>query len=161
MEQELIEMLSRRTPREWASELPYTDEEYLARSIRVVESFLPEWEERYPNDQIPSRAVDSARALLKERTSGLESQAELLAKECSKARKRSLGYTYRIAESAREIAKAAATTDSQRRIELIGESLSYAEEHVLYMHAVKGNYGKEPEVRHGFLMLIGEPIENA
>ena len=157
MEESLIEMLANRPPREWASELGYTDEEYLARSIRVVESLLPEWAERYPEDQIPGRAVNAARALMKERTPGLEKQARLLAKECSKARRRSLGYTHRIAESVREIVNAAAATNPQRRIDFVSKSLSFAEEHVVYMHAVRGDYGKESEVRREFLMIIGKP----
>ncbi len=141
-------------PKDWFDHLDVSDSEFLKFGIIVVETLMPDWQDRNPNDTTPVRAVEAAKNLLEEPTDNLRSHAKVLAKGCTKSRKASLGYDHRIAEAARAIANAAAQTSPDQRIEAVSEAFQRAEDHLVYMYSVAGVYGKEGEGRAGFISSI-------
>jgi len=138
-------------PKTWISQIDCDRETAVRMAIAVVEGILPEWREKRPTDTAPLRAVDAARSNPSPPTENLRKHVKALAKACTQARSRSLGYEHLIAEAARAVAHASAATDDSEALAAAAEALSKTEEHMLYRFSVKGMYGKESEIRQDML----------
>ena len=150
MDAALTDRLTAIEPEDWFNYLNVSADDFLRIGIAVVDTLIPDWNTRNPQDTVPPRAIEAAKSVLADPSDGLRSHAKVLAKCCSDSRKKSLG----IVEAARAIANAAVARSPERRIENTAEALHWAEDHLKYMYSIDAIYGKEPEIRRSFLAAI-------
>jgi len=139
--------------RHWPERFRCSNEMSVLLAVAAVDWLLPDWTRARHSETAPVRAADAARSHPRAQDENLRRHARALAKACTSARARSLGYEHRIAEAARAVALASAATSDSATVDAVSEALSKVEEHALYVFAVKGVYGKEPEVRACILSL--------
>ncbi len=132
-----------------------TSDQLLKLAIAVVRSLLPAWEDAYPSDRRPKRAVEAAEEWLLQKEPGFVAHAKIMAKECTKARRTTMGSMHRTTEAARALAQAAAANSEQERIRKVSEALEAAEEEQRYQLSVKAVYGQEREIRRIFIEAAG------
>jgi hypothetical protein len=119
---------------------------------------LPIWEQRSSNDRTPHRALEAAESCLRRQSEEARQHALILAKACTKARARTLGYTHRTAEAARGVARAAASKSPTELEQSLAEALGAVEDEVAYAYAVDAVHGKEREIRGRMIDALAESL---
>ena len=139
-------------PREWFSAIDVESNDLLLSCVAaVLQLVTPEWQSNRPNDSVPIRAIEAALNYAENPSRNIKKHVSTLAKGCSSSRRKSLGYEHRIAEAARAFANASVAENQDRTVSEIAEALSKTEEHILYKHSIKAEYGKEAETRQRML----------
>jgi hypothetical protein len=140
----------------WPRLLDSLDRDALIRAAANVVSIvaLPIWEERYPKDRTPHRALEAAKNCLLRRSEDSRQHALVLAKACTKARAASLGYTHQTVEAARGVALAAASRSRSELDRQLAEALGRVEDEVAYHYSIHAVYGKEREIRGSMLIAL-------
>ena len=153
------EGLTAKEPHDWRDTMEQLGREsVVALAIEAVRQLgLPIWEDRHPGDVRPQRALEAASMCLSNPGPNARRFAQVAAKGCSAARKATIGYGHRIAESARAVANAAERSDSGAAIEAALLAVAHLEDHLAYEFAIDAVYGKEAQIRRAILGVAARP----
>ncbi len=145
--EEDLQWFTANSPSKWHEAIDVNASAAIRATIAVLGLVTQEWTEMQPKDTMPIRTVQAVMKYLDGPSSDLKKNISVLCKGCSRSRQRTLGYQHRIAEAVRALADAATETESVGIFKRLGEVLSKVEEHLLFRHAVKGEYGQEKAAR--------------